>query len=200
MIKFILIRHGQTEWNKSDRFRGRVDIPLNGTGEEQARKVAAFLKNEKIDAIYSSPLQRAVHTAQPLADEHHLQVQINPDLNDVDVGALEGMTVDEARQAFPDVVEKWLNAPGHLKFPKGESIKALKGRLDTLLAEMATHHDGQTVALVSHRVVCLALLCLVLGLDMDSLWRLRQDNACIDLFEMHGDSYTVTLMNETSHL
>lgn len=200
MVKYILIRHGQTEWNKNERFRGQADIPLNETGKEQARKVAAYLANDKIDALYCSPLLRTRQTAQPLADLNHLEIQLNDGLTDVDVGALEGMTVDEARQAFPDVVLKWQQAPGHVKFPKGDSVKSLQARLKKLLEELERRHEGQTVALVSHRVICHAMICIVLGLDLDDLWRIRQDNACIDRFESTENGYALILMNETSHL
>lgn len=200
MIKFILIRHGQTEWNKSERFRGRADIPLNETGRIQARKIADYLANEKIDALYTSPLQRALHTAEPLAQRHHLEIQKHDGLNDLDIGAVEGQTADEARQAFPEVIDKWLNAPGHAKFPKGESTKSVKVRLGKSLEELGARHAEQTVALVTHRVVCHVLLSMLLGLDLDSMWSFRQDNACIDRFEKDGDRYVVTLINETSHL
>lgn len=200
MVKYILVRHGQTEWNKSERFRGQADIPLNDTGKEQARKVAAYLANDKIDAVYCSPLSRARHTAEPFAKDHHLEIQLNDGLTDIDVGALEGLTVEEARQAFPDVVTKWQEAPGHVRFPKGDSVKSLQARLNKLLAEIEQRHEGQTIALVSHRVVCHALMCIILGLDLDRLWRIRQDNACIDRFETSPSGYVLTLLNETSHL
>jgi broad specificity phosphatase PhoE len=207
-VRFLLIRHGQTEWNRTptssggytERFRGRADIPLNETGLKQARQLAAYLVHEQIDALYASPLQRTLQTAQPVAESHHLEVQQSADLIDIDVGALEGLTVEEARLAFPEVIDKWLNAPGHCKFPKGESLKAARGRADKLLEELAARHAGQTVALVSHRVVCHITLCSALGLDLDALWRFRQDNACFNRFEKSEHGYVVTLLNETAHL
>ncbi len=196
----ILIRHGQTEWNREERFRGRVDIPLNETGKEQAQKIAARLANDPIDAIYSSPLQRALQTARPLADFKHLQVQTEPGLNDISFGALEGLKVEEARQAFPEIIDKWLNEPGHCKFPKGDSVKGLRTRLEDTLNALSAIHPDQTIALVSHRVVCHAAVCIVLGLPMDALWRIGQDNACINRFERRDSSYILTLMNDTDHL
>ncbi len=196
----ILIRHGQTEWNREERFRGRVDIPLNETGKAQAHKIAARLANDNIDAIYSSPLQRAVQTAQPLAEVKHLQLSVEPGLNDISFGALEGLKVDEARQAFPEVIDKWLNEPGHCKFPKGDSVKGLRTRLEETLDALTTKHPDQTIALVSHRVICHTVVCIVLGLPMDALWRIRQDNACINRFERHDSYYVLTLMNDTDHL
>lgn len=198
---FLLIRHGQTEWNRgAERFRGRADIPLNETGYAQARKIAARLAKERIAAIYASPMQRTLHTAQPLADVLHLPVQPHPGLLDIDIGALEGMTMDEARLAFPEVIEKWLTAPGHVKFPKGESFRTMRTRIIALLDELVRKHAGETVALVTHRVVCHAMLCVVLGLEADALWRVQQDNACISMFEKRDWGYVVTLMNDTNHL
>ncbi len=199
--RFILIRHGQTEWNRgAERFRGHADLPLNETGLAQAQKVATRLAREKIAALYSSPLQRARQTAQPLADAQHLEIQTHDGLLDIDFGALEGMTIDEARQAFPDVIEKWTGAPGHAKFPKGDSFKQVRTRIEVMLDELAAKHSGETVALVSHKVVCGAMMCVVLGLPADALWRIQQDNACIDVFEKRDADWVVTLMNDTGHL
>lgn len=199
--RFILIRHGQTEWNRgAERFRGHADLPLNEIGLAQAQKIAARLANEKIAALYSSSLQRARQTAQPLADAQHLEILKHDGLLDIDFGALEGMTIDEARQAFPEVIEKWIGAPGHAKFPKGDSLKQVRTRIEAMLDELAAKHPGETVALVSHKVVCGAMMCVVLGLPADALWRIQQDNACIDVFEKRDAGWIVTLMNETSHL
>ncbi len=201
MTRFFLIRHGQTEWNRgAERFRGRADVPLNETGHAQARQIAARLANEKIAAIYASPMQRTLATAQPLADALRLPVQPHPGLLDIDFGALEGMTLDEARQAFPDVIEKWLTAPGHTKFPRGEAFKTLRARLVALLDELAAKHPHETIALVTHRVVCQAMLCVVLGLDADALWRVQNDNGCVNAFEKREYGFVVTLMNDTQHL
>jgi broad specificity phosphatase PhoE len=199
--RFILIRHGQTEWNRgAERFRGHADLPLNETGLAQAQKIAVRLAGEKLAAIYSSPLQRARQTAQPLADALHLEIQKHDGLLDINFGALEGMTIEEAKQAFPEVIDKWIAAPGHVKFPKGDSFKTMRTRIEAMLDELAAKHAGATVALVSHKVVCSALLCVVLGLDGDALWRIQQDNACINRFEKHDAGWIVTLLNETSHL
>jgi broad specificity phosphatase PhoE len=199
--RFILVRHGQTEWNRgAERFRGRADVPLNDLGRTLAQKIAARLVNEKIVAIYASPMQRTLHTAQPLADARQIQVQSHPNLLDIDVGAVEGMTIAEAQQAFPDVMAQWLNTPGVVKFPKGESFKKMRARIVALLDELAPKHDDATIALVTHRVVCSALLCVVLGLEPNALWRIQQDNACVNFFEKREHGFVVTLMNDTHHL
>jgi broad specificity phosphatase PhoE len=166
----------------------------------QAEKIAARLANDKIAALYASPLQRAIQSAQPLANAQHLEIRKHDGLLDINFGAFEGMTLDEARQAFPEVVEKWIAAPGHVKFPKGDSFKLVRSRIEAMLDELASRHTGESVALVSHKIVCGAMLCVVLGLPADALWRIQQDNACINAFEKREAGWLVTLMNETSHL
>jgi alpha-ribazole phosphatase len=199
--RFILIRHGQTEWNRgAERFRGRADVPLNDLGHAQAQRVAARLANEKIAAIYASPQQRTLATAQPLADARKLSVQPHDGLLDIDVGALEGMTIAEAQQAFPEVMAQWLTVPGTAKFPRGESFKKMRTRIVALLDELAPKHDGETIALVTHRVVCSAMLCVVLGIDPNGLWRIQQDNACVNFFEKREHGFVVMLLNDTRHL
>lgn len=199
--RFILIRHGQTEWNRgAERFRGRADIPLNDLGYAQAQRVAARLAREEIAALYASPKQRTLATAQPLADARNLPAQPHDGLLDVDYGALEGMTLDEARRAYPDVIARWLATPGETTFPRGESFSQMRARIVALLDELAPKHAGATIALVTHRVVCCALLCVVLGLPSNALWRIRQDNACVNFFEKHAHGFVVTLLNDTHHL
>ncbi|MDE3090696.1 MAG: histidine phosphatase family protein, partial [Chloroflexota bacterium] len=127
-------------------------------------------------------------------------IQKHAGLLDINFGAFEGMTLEEARQAFPEVVEKWITAPGHVKFPKGDSFRTLRTRIEQMLDELAAKHPGETVALVSHKIVCGAMLCVVLGLEADALWRIQQDNACINTFEKRDAGWVVTLLNETSHL
>lgn len=198
--KFILFRHGQTEWNAGERFRGHADLSLNETGLAQAQKIAERLKSESINAIYCSPLRRARQTAQPLADALHLQVRAHDGLNDINFGALEGMTIEEAQQAFPEVIATWLSRPGHVKFPKGDAFKKMRTRIQEMLDELSPKHESQTIVLVSHKVVCGALLCVVLGLDTDSLWQIQQDVACINRFEKRELGWVVTLVNDTDHL
>jgi broad specificity phosphatase PhoE len=199
--RFILIRHGQTEWNRgAERFRGRADVPLNDLGHVQAQRVCARLAKVRIAAIYASPMQRTIDTAKPLAGTRVLSVQAHPGLLDIDIGALEGMTLDEARQAFPELMAQWLSTPGSARFPKGESFKKMRTRIVTLLDELEPKHNGETIALVSHRVVCCAMLCVVLGLDPNALWRIQQDNACVNFFEKREHGFVLTLLNDTRHL
>lgn len=166
----------------------------------QARKIAERLAHQKISAVYASPLPRAIQTAKPLADSHHLEIQISADLLDIDYGAWEGMAREDIRAKFASLYDTWLKFPGKLKFPGGESLRQVRLRVENLFQELSKEHLGETVALVSHRVTCHIALCHALGLPNDSIWHLRQDVACINEFEQRDDSFVVTLINDTDHL
>ena len=105
MVKIILVRHGETEWNKVKRIQGSAsDTPLNEIGKAQAERVALRLKNEKIQAIYSSPLQRALHTAQAIARYHQLEVNQTPSLKEINVGELEGVFSADMKVRFDEFI------------------------------------------------------------------------------------------------
>ncbi|GEM_PF-52404 len=198
--RFILIRHGETEWNRQDRFRGRSDVPLNANGLAQAQKIAARFTNVPVSAVYASLLPRAIQTAAPLAQAHRLEIEQTADLLDIDYGAWEGMAREDILAKFPDLYAQWTKTPGKVKFPGGESVRQVRLRVEKLLGNLRKDHLGETVALVSHRVTCHVILCVALDLPNDAIWRIRQDVGCINEFVTRDGLYVVTLMNETSHL
>jgi len=200
MTRFLLIRHGQTEWNRVERFRGRADIGLNETGIEQAHKLARRLAEEPISALYSSPLRRALQTAQPIARALGLSVQPLEGLLDIDYGAWQGLTPQEAAQRFPALYRLWLEEPHRVRFPQGESLSQVRRRCLAAVEELALKHQGQTVALVSHKIVNKVLLCAILGLGEAHIWRIEQDNGCINSFEKGESGFRILFLNDTSHL
>ncbi len=200
MTRFILVRHGQTEWNRVERFRGRADIPLNDTGRAQARRVGARLARENIAAIYSSPLSRALETARAIAEPHGLAVVADAGLVDIDYGAWEGKTPDEMRDADSDAYRIWLRQPTYARFPNGERLRDVRVRAPSAVEQIARKHVDETVVLVSHRIVCKVLLCAVLGLHNNAIWRIDQSNAAISVFEKRGDAFFVERVNDAAHL
>jgi broad specificity phosphatase PhoE len=130
-LKLILVRHGETYWNKERRVQGGAsDIQLNDTGLEQARNIAAFLKNEPIAAILSSPLQRAIATAEAIASHHQLPVEVDQGLRELKVGELEGMPVSNLTTTFSHFLMQWWQDGGAMKLPNGESLVELQQSLD----------------------------------------------------------------------
>ena len=198
--RVILVRHGETEWNRVERFRGRIDIELNETGRCQARAVAHRLSGWHIGAIYSSPLQRALQTAQPIAEARGLRVAILEGMTDVDYGVWAGLSAEEARAQYPEVYETWVHTPLLTRFPRGESLQQVQDRAWSALEEISSAHERETILLVSHVVVNRVLICSALGLVGDAFWRIGQDNTAINVLQGANGRYRVLLLNDTCHL
>jgi broad specificity phosphatase PhoE len=201
MTTIILVRHGQTEWNRVERFRGRVDVPLNATGLAQAgasgERVAA--KWTPV-AVYSSPLSRAVKTAEAIARHFDLQVQIHPGLADIDYGAWQGLSPVEACQRWPEMTDAWYNQPHLARIPDGETLDELRQRAMETVRELVARHAGETIVLVGHTVINRIILLAVLGLGNERFWRIRQDTCAINVFETNEDDFTLISLNDTCHL
>jgi broad specificity phosphatase PhoE len=201
MTRVILVRHGQTAWNKEERVRGQAEVPLNETGLAQAELTGARVVEEwQPVAVYSSPLQRAVQTAQAIAQRLHLQVQTVAGFNDMHFGQWQGLSSAQIEQGWPDLARVWLTAPHTLTFPGGESLLLLRERSSAALHEVMARHPEQTVAVVAHTVVNRVLLMAVLGLDDSNYWRLGQDNCAINVFRWSRGVFFVDSLNDTCHL
>ncbi len=198
--RLILVRHGQTEWNRVGRIRGRIDIALNETGLAQAAAVAERLAALPLAAIYSSPLKRAVETAEPAARKTGLKVQILDGLLDIDYGRWEGLSPTEVVEAYPDLYHQWHHSPHLVTFPDGESLDEVRRRALSTVKQIALSHEGQTVVIVAHQVVNKVLVCAMLGLDNSRFWHVQQDNGCIDIFDYEDDDFKAILVNDTCHL
>ena len=197
----ILVRHGQTIWNVEQRFRGQADVPLDDTGQQQARLTAEYVAARwPLSAVYSSPLQRALDTGQAIAQAQNLEVQPLADLMDISFGELQGMSIAEALDRYPDVVHNWSQSPHTTCFPGGEGLDVVRQRSTSALRKVIEAHAGETIALVAHTVLNRVLLCAVLGLGNEHFWRLGQATCAINLIGWDGKRYLVDLMNDTSHL
>jgi len=196
----VLVRHGETEWNRVERFRGRTDIELNETGRRQARAVAQTLSGWRIGAVYSSPLKRALQTAQPIAEACGLEVAILEGMTDVDYGVWAGLSAEEARAQYPEAYQTWVHTPLLARFSQGESLRQVQDRAWSALEEISSTHQGETILLVSHLVVNRFLICSALGLVGDAFWRIGQDNAAINILQGADGRYRVLLLNDTCHL
>ncbi|NLE77358.1 MAG: histidine phosphatase family protein [Chloroflexi bacterium] len=199
-IHIILVRHGQTGWNVQSRFRGTADIALNEAGVAQAEAVARRLQGESIAAIYTSPLQRARHTADIVAGPHGLPVREVPAFRSVDYGQWEGQLEEDVAQQYPHLYRLYRNRPDQVQFPGGESLGLLRDRAMRALMDLLPRHVDQRIAVVTHQVVTRTILCAVLGLSDAHYWHLAQDNACINRFSYDADGFCLQLLNDTCHL
>jgi len=201
MTRIVLVRHGQTEWNRFERFRGRADVPLDADGLAQAEATAARIEREyQVAAVYSSPLSRALRTAEAIARRFSLGVQTHAGLLDIDYGAWQGLTPDDVRQRQPELLEAWYQAPHTVRIPGGESLDDLRTRCTAAMGGFVERHPESTVALVAHTVVNRVILLAVLGLGNDRFWHLRQDTCAINEIEADGGEFTLVSMNDTCHL
>jgi len=199
MTQIILARHGETEWNVEEIFRGRIDIELNRTGIKQAELLAEYLGTLKIDAICSSPLKRALKTAEMVASYHKLNVEIAPGLIDFNYGEWQGLAHQEVRNKYKGLYAEWIKNPHQVKMPGGESLNDVRERAMGVVNDVIAKYNG-TVILVSHRVVNKVLICALLGLDNSHFWNIRQDTCGITTFVYENKRFILTRHNDTSYL
>jgi broad specificity phosphatase PhoE len=200
MTRVYLVRHGQTEWNRELRFRGRADIPLDENGRRQANAIADALMDKGINMIYTSPLRRSMETAQPVAAVLHLGITTLHDLIDIDYGEWEGLSFDEVRQRYTNSYREWEERPDVVKFPNGESLDEVRSRSFSAFKEIAERSSGKSILIIPHRVINKVLLCALLGLSNAHFWSIRQDTGCINVIEYSHRRFVLVKMNDTCHL
>lgn len=161
MARYILVRHGQTQWNKEGKYTGQSDIPLNETGREQAKAVSAYVRGLKPDLIYSSDLQRAEETARLIrSDETAIPLITDPRLREIHQGEWEGLHEDEIKRRFERQFKIRKKDPLQTAPPGGETIGQVYQRVSDFLAEMQEKHPGMLILIVAHGVV-LAIIELI---------------------------------------
>jgi broad specificity phosphatase PhoE len=200
MVEIILVRHGETDFNASEKFRGRVDVPLNDIGLRQAQLLGEYLRDEKIDIVYSGPLHRAVRTAEAIAAPHGLAVNIVANLNDIDCGDWQGLTVAEVKEKYPALYQDWLAMPEQVRLPGGETLEDVRSRVVPFVQDAVMRCGEGRIVLVSHRVVHKVLICTLLGLGNGSFWSFKLDTGGITRFVYDGDRAVLTAHNDTGYL
>jgi len=198
--RFILVRHGETEWNREDRMRGWLDVPLNDRGRRQARAVGEALEGEPIVAVYSSPLSRALDTARAIATPRGLEPVPYMPIKDFHFGEWEGLTRSEVKERWPDLYRVYETDPASFRAPGGESLEELHERVLAGLEALAVRHEGETVGLASHAVTCQIALLAVQGLGPERYWNVKQGNCAINVFHKGERGWVIEKINDTCHL
>jgi len=200
-VRLILIRHGETAWNKQRRIQGsRSNTQLSETGYDQADRIAASLKRERTDAIYSSPLKRAMNTAQAVATACGLQVRTMPELQEIDAGDLDGLSEKEMGPGHLAFWSEWRKGDPALHLPGGESLEELQKRVWWAVERILERHTEETVVVVGHLFTNLVVICRALGLGLHNIRRLRLAPASISIVEFTTQGNTLLLFNDTCHL
>jgi broad specificity phosphatase PhoE len=200
LVKIILVRHGETDWNKVRRIQGgESDTPLNENGKRQAEALAAKLKDEKITAVFSSPLQRALKTAQAIAAYHRLEVTALPSLIEIKVGELEGRLAADFLLHFDEFIcgdgcEKKSHKP-----TGGESVEDVQKRAWETITNLAAQNPEGTLVVVSHYFVIMTVICYVLNLPVHQMVRLRLSTGTISAFTMDKGNLRLELFNDGCH-
>jgi len=201
VTKVLLIRHAQTSWNQSRRLQGgNADTVLDAEGDRQCRCLAERLKKDDIKAVYSSPLSRAMGTAQWIADAHNLPVIEEPAFREMNCGALEGAEIDDIGSRLQKLIQGGNEDELLFKGCGGESCDQLQNRAwSAILEKVETHRDG-TIAVVSHYFAIAAILSAAVGIPATQLGRFRIGATSVSIvgFDSYGPS--LSLFNDRSHL
>ncbi|MGI9553841.1 MAG: histidine phosphatase family protein [Thermodesulfobacteriota bacterium] len=196
----ILVRHGETEWNKLGRCQGISDVPLNSTGEKQARDLADSLKNENISAIISSDLQRALHTAKSISEHHSIEVQIDERFREMDQGDFEGLDFKYIRENYSDVLKKWREEPEVLRIPGGESLTELQERAWLAFNNLQIKYKGKNVLVVTHNLTIITLLCKFTGKSLKSFREFMVHETSKTVIDCNEEEYKIEILNDLSHI
>lgn len=172
MTTILLARHGESDWNRDQRWQGHADRPLTHLGREQARALADRLAATELDAVYSSDLERARETAAIVAEPHQLPVKELPDLREVDVGSWSGLTRAEAEERFPNAFRRWTE--GEEGWDDGETYEQLSERVVSAVLAIAARHPRDRVLLVAHGGSIRAVHAAALGVDVHAYRRTQR--------------------------
>lgn len=209
-MRLILVRHGETEWNRLRRIQGISDVDLNETGREQAEALAQALKDSNVSAIYASPLKRAQDTAHAIGRHHAAEIVTLFGLREMDAGEVDGLTYKEMAARHGEFLEKWMMDCSSVRPPGGCTLPELQeqvwGAIEEIIRrERPREAEGKSppkrvVVAVSHFFPILTTLCKVLGQSISECRRMRLDLASMCILDIEPARTVLVSMNDTCHL
>ena len=203
-LRIVFVRHPETEWGnvkdpesstKGQRLLGWTDVALSSIGVERASNLSLRFREEGITRIETSPLKRAVLTAQMIAADISVPLVFQEDLREINFGSCEGLTFEELESKFPAVHKAYLAQGSDVVFPEGESFEGFRSRVKRWLNSLLASHDGETVLVISHGGVIRVALCLLLDWSPETFWSLRQDYGGITSIGVYGDRRIIERIN-----
>ncbi|BAU14314.1 phosphoglycerate/bisphosphoglycerate mutase [Leptolyngbya sp. NIES-3755] len=203
--RLLLVRHGETEWNRQGRFQGQIDVPLNDNGRVQAGQAAEFLKSVQIDSAVSSSMARPKETAEIILKYHpEIELKLRDDLREISHGLWEGKFESEIEAGYPGLLHQWQSKPETVQMPEGENLQQVWDRaVEGWTAIVQSAKPGETILVVAHDAINKAILCYVSGLTPASFWNFKQGNGAVSVIDyVNGSDATPMLMamNITTHL
>lgn len=199
--RIYLVRHGETEWNTAMRYQGHADMSLSDKGRLQARLLGKRLAGEKFGGFFASDLKRAQETAEIISHFHGMEIETLPALRELNFGMWEGLSVKEIKEAFPEESRQWWEKPLSTRIPGGETFGEMTDRAVAAVKQIVGRHSGGNIVIVSHGGVIRSIVGTVLGMDLNKYWRLRLDNACLNIIDFpEWEKGILELFNDCSHL
>ncbi len=201
MSKILLTRHGHVEGIKPEQFRGREPLALTERGRTEAQAVAARIAAAwRPSRIYTSPMGRCIDTGAAIAKACGIAAEICADLNDIDYGAWQFKTFEQANSDDPALFDAWFATPQFIRFPDGESLQDLVARAANALRLVLSRHRNETIVMVGHDSVNRALLLELLDQPLSAYWRIAQAPCCLNEIDIAEGTICVQRINETRHL
>lgn len=202
MTNIYLIRHAQSEGNLAATLQGQLDSPLTELGRAQATALGLRLAADRIQAVYSSPLVRAYHTAQAVAAPHRLKVSTHRGLMEINDGEAQGMSFEQIRERYGDIFSIIEETPQLFRgFKGGESTLTALGRMAAAMREIAEAHSGQRIAVLSHGFVIRCFICQLLCPGLEKLKEVPHGkNTAIWNLTYADGVFTVHSQADISHL
>lgn len=198
--RLILIRHGESTWNRERRIQGQLDPPLSEDGVAQARRVAGRLERREVEALYTSDLLRAAQTAEPIAASLGVDAEPMVELREIFLGEWEGMHTDDLAARYPDAWDAWTREPSWDIVPGGEGAVAFEARVESTIDRIFERHPHGDVVVITHGGVIQIALHQVVGRTSHGIFAFRISNASISVVERRGGRKVIARVNDTSHL
>ena len=198
--KIVLVRHGETVWNTERKWQGYKNSPLTQNGIDQARAVAQRLKEMSFTTLYSSPLGRAMQTAEIISEATHHEIIKVSGIMERSTGVFEGLSIDEIKANYPDELQDFENSGPDYAPPGGESARQHEQRVMQSLTELAARHPNEQVLVVTHGGVLNRLLRNVLGIGLDTPRNFKIMNTSINVFGFTDNKWELHTWGDISHL
>ena len=207
-----LIRHGETEGGEIRRYKGTIDVPLSEKGVRQMEQVSRYIyqntvynqnseyrtRGTELSAVYCSDLTRAIRSAEIVAEPHSLKPIIVSSLRERNFGLWEGMSFDEIREKYPLEFDAWAGNPLKFSPMEGESTLAMRDRVIPAMNEIMENHNKENIAIVAHGGVNRIILCHILGIPLENIFRIEQDYGALNIIEFWNKYPVVKLVNGSS--
>jgi len=204
ITRVTLLRHGTTDANESGLFLGQTDVPINACGQAEANALAARLQDIPIDRIVSSDLARARETAETICLAHRTPLELQTDrrLREMHLGDLEMAPAKEVHEKHPQLIQRWLQDPQHVRMPgpDAESLLDVQTRAWEAIHERVQAEPGTHLAFVTHTFTLLTVLCRALGFDIAHFRRFHVDRASVSTLEWRPTGPVLRVFNDTAHL